>query len=103
MCDFRFVRCGMLAKSPGFTLVVVVFFALSRHWHHNVDLQCVRYGLLLRPLPVRHPEELVRMVQKRAQGSYDKQSLPPPTIRLCEIIRRHFIGRFRRGAIGTLL
>jgi putative ABC transport system permease protein len=52
----------MLAKSPGFTLVVVGLLAVG------IGATTLIFSafdtVLLRPLPVRHAEELVRMVQK---------------------------------------
>ena len=61
MSDFRFAL-RMLAKSPGFTLVVVGLLSVG------IGTTTLIFSafdtVLLRPLPVRHPEELVRMVQK---------------------------------------
>ena len=52
----------MLAKSPGFTLVAVALLAVG------VGANALIFGafdaVLRRPLPVRHPEELVRLVQR---------------------------------------
>lgn len=64
MNDLRY-SARMLVRSPGFTIAavgllragigasVVIFSALDAVW--------------LRPLPVKHPEELVRMVQQSSQ------------------------------------
>jgi putative ABC transport system permease protein len=61
MTDFRFAL-RMLAKSPGFTLVVVGLLSVG------IGTTTLIFSafdtVLLRPLPVRHPEQLVRMVQK---------------------------------------
>ena len=61
MSDLRFAL-RMLAKSPGFTLVVVGLLAAG------IGTTTLIFSafdtVLLRPLPVRHPEESVRMVQK---------------------------------------
>ena len=59
--DLRF-GARMLAKNPGFTLLVTGLLALG------IGATTVIFSLFdavfLRPLPVRHPEELVRMVQQ---------------------------------------
>ena len=57
------LRYGMrnLAKSPGFTLAVVALLAVGIG--ANTAFYSVLDALLLRPLPVAHPEQLVRMVQ----------------------------------------
>ena len=59
----------ILAKNPGFVLLVVGLLALG------VGTTTAMYSLFdatfLRPLPVRHPEELVRMVQRTPKlGTY---------------------------------
>lgn len=55
----------MLAKNPGFALVVVGLLSIG------IGSSAVIFSavdkILLRPLPVRDPEELVRMVQKTPQ------------------------------------
>ena len=66
--DARFgVR--MLRKNPGFTAVAVLTLALG------IGAATVVFGVfdavLLRPLPVRHPEELVRIVQHRPRIGTD--------------------------------
>jgi predicted permease len=64
MNDLRFgVR--MLAKNPGFTLVAVALLAMGIG--ANAVIFSALDALVLRPLPVRHPEELVRMIQRRPQ------------------------------------
>ncbi len=59
--DLRF-GARMLAKNPGFTLLVTGLLALG------IGATTVIFSLFdavfLRPLPVRHPEELVRMAQQ---------------------------------------
>jgi predicted permease len=61
MSDLRFA-VRMLAKSPGFTLVAVALLAVG------IGANALIFGafdaVLWRPLPVRHAEELVRMVQR---------------------------------------
>src|SRR6266550_4032328 len=61
MSDLRFA-VRMLAKSPGFTLVAVALLAVGIG--ANALIFSVFDAVLWRPLPVRHAEELVRMVQR---------------------------------------
>ena len=60
MSDFRYA-VRLLKRSPGFTLLVVGLLAVGIG--ANAAIFSAFDALLLRPLPVRHPEELVRMVQ----------------------------------------
>jgi predicted permease len=64
MDDLRYAA-RRLAKSPGFTLVSVAL--LGAGIGANAVIFSALDAVLLRPLPVRHPEELVRMVQKSPQ------------------------------------
>jgi MacB-like periplasmic core domain len=61
MSDVR-LAARMLAKSPGFTLVAVALLAVGIG--ANVLIFSAFNAVLWRPLPVRHPEELVRVVQR---------------------------------------
>ena len=61
MSDLRFA-VRMLAKSPGFTLVAVALLAVGVG--ANALIFSAVDAVLWRPLPVRHAEELVRMVQR---------------------------------------
>src|SRR5580692_7892712 len=61
MTDLRF-GARMLRKSPGSTAAIVGLLALGIG--AATVIFSVFDAVLLRPLPVRHPEELVRMVQR---------------------------------------
>ena len=64
MSDLRYAA-RMLQKSPGFTLVTAGLLAIG------IGASSLMFSAFesvwLRPLPVRHPEELVRLVQKIPQ------------------------------------
>jgi len=61
MSDVRFAL-RMLARSPAFTLVAVALLGVGVGATALIFSACD--AILWRPLPVRHPEELVRMVQR---------------------------------------
>jgi len=64
MNDLRYAA-RMLATSPGFTLVAVSLLGVGIG--ANVVIFSALDAVLLRNLPVKHPEDLVRMVQKTPQ------------------------------------
>ena len=65
LCDLRFgVR--LLAKSPVFTATVELLLALGIS--ANTLIFSVVDALLLRPLPVLQPENLVRLIAVRRVG-----------------------------------
>src|SRR5262245_33846720 len=61
MSDIR-LAVRMLARSPAFTLVAVALLAVGIGGGALIFSACD--AILWRPLPVRHPEELVRLVQR---------------------------------------
>jgi len=64
MHDLRYAA-RMLVKAPGFTVIAVAL--LGAGIGANVVIFSALDAVLLRPLPVKHPDELVRMVQKTPQ------------------------------------
>jgi predicted permease len=62
MNDLRFAL-RVLARNPGSTALIVALLALGAG--ASTTIFSLFDAVLLRPLPVRHPEQLVRMVQQR--------------------------------------
>ena len=65
----------LLVKSPGFTLVAVLTLALGTGV--NTTVFSLINGILLRPMPVAHPEQIV-VLAARQEGSQGFQSFSYP-------------------------
>ena len=75
MNDLRYAA-RTLTKTPGFTVVAVGLLAAGIG--ANAVIFAALDAVLLRPLPVRHPEQLVRLVQKTpATGNAQLLRLSP--------------------------
>jgi len=68
----------LLVKSPGFTLVAVLTLALGSGV--NTTVFSVINGILLRPIPVAHPEQIV-VVSAQQEGSEGFQAFSYPDYR----------------------
>ncbi len=70
------IRYGirMLAANPGFTLVAVLSLAIGIG--ANTSMFSLADAMLLRPLPVQHPDDVVRVVSTSQTSRYDRISIP---------------------------
>jgi predicted permease len=72
------IRYGLrtLAKSPGFTVVVVLILAIGIG--ANTAVFSVVNAFLFKPLPYDHPQELVTLYEKSAQQGFFQNSVSGP-------------------------
>ncbi|HLK53662.1 MAG TPA: permease prefix domain 1-containing protein, partial [Candidatus Angelobacter sp.] len=66
---FQDLRYGVrvLLRNPGFTLIAI--FTLALGISATTAIFSVVYGVLLRPLPYDHPEQLVQVWEKDSKGN----------------------------------
>ena len=73
MSDFR-IGARILARNPGFALAIAALLALGIG--ASTVIFSVFDAVLLRPLPVPHPEELVRLVQHQPKTNITYSEFP---------------------------
>ena len=73
---YKDIRYGvhMLAAHPGFTAVAILSLALGIG--ANTSMFSLADAMLLRPLPVEHPSEIVRVVSTSQTARYESISYP---------------------------
>ena len=88
-----------LLHSPGFTFLAALLLAVG------IGANALIYGaldaILLRTLPARHPEQLVRMVQDMPRIGR-RSSLPYSLYRNLNAALHHAFHRIRRGGNGSV-
>ncbi len=95
-----------LRRSPAFTLIAV--FTLALGIGANTAIWSVLHALLLRPLPVRAPEELVALgnptrIASLSTGSVRTDLISYPLAREILERSRSFSGAFASGRTGQLI
>lgn len=68
----------MLVKTPGFTAVCISILALAIG--ANTAIFSAVYAVLLRPLPFRHPEQLVFIQKQNPERGWIRNNISPPEI-----------------------
>jgi len=97
--DFRY-GARSLRKNPGFSLVIVMTLALGIG--ANTALFSVVNGVLLKPLPFPHPEQLVTLHQSKP--NFDTGAIPYPNFRDLQKENRTFSAMaISRGAGFSLI
>ncbi|MBP8273077.1 MAG: ABC transporter permease [Acidobacteria bacterium] len=98
--DLRYALRG-LARQPGFTLLTVLTLALGIG--ANTAIFSVVNGVLLRPLPYPHPEQLEYITTKFPALGFEQFWMSPPEMLELEAHNQSFssIGGFSAGAVNV--